>query len=180
MIKKMISVLAAIIMIMGISIPTQASYISSTDSIIYTMYGNCLDRMPTTSEYNSISNQLSSGQLTGRQLAYNFFFSDEFIDNASRISNDELINIYYRVFLGRTADNQGLTYWNNQIANTNNDISILFDGFSNSTEFNRICTSYGINPGEAIEAPTTNRISRIYMSTYNSSTGEVAESYIEY
>ncbi len=179
MVKKMISVLAALIMIMGISIPTQASYISSTDSMIYNMYDNCLNRMPTTSEYDSISNQLSSGQLTGRQLAYNFFFSDEFIANASRISNDELINIYYRVFLGRTADTQGLIYWNDQIANTTNDISILFDGFSNSTEFNNICTSYGIEPGEAIETPITNRVSRIYISSYNARTGEIVESYID-
>ena len=48
-----------------------------------------------------------------------------------------------------------LSYWRGKIAGTTNDVSILFTGFADSTEFAGKCASYGITVGSHVDVPTT-------------------------
>ena len=57
----------------------------------------------------------------------------------------------------RGSDPSGLSYWRGKIAGTTNDVSILFTGFADSTEFAGKCASYGITVGSHVDVPTTTR-----------------------
>lgn len=126
-------------------------------TFVSSLYSDCLGRTPDPSGLNDWCSKLASGQITGKQCAYGFFFSPEFQANANAMTDDAFIEAYYRVFLNRSSDPAGRSYWAGQIANTTNDISILFTGFADSTEFANKCASYGITTGNHIDVPTTVR-----------------------
>ena len=130
---------------------------NGVETFVTSLYSDCLDRIPDTIGFNGWCARLSSGQISGKEAAYGFFFSPEFQNKANTLTDSELIDIYYKVFLNRTADEAGRNYWISKIANTSNDISILFTGFADSTEFANKCASYGINVGNHIDVPNTNR-----------------------
>ena len=136
---------------------TVLAYNAGIEAFVTSLYSDCLGRNPDSVGFNDWCSKLANGQITGKQAAYGFFYSPEFISKANRISDSELIDAYYRVFLNRTADAGGKQYWAQRIANTNNDVSILFTGFADSTEFAQKCASYGVTAGAHINVPTTNR-----------------------
>ena len=81
--------------------------LSSNDSIAYnegvetfvnSLYSDCLGRTADPSGFDDWCAKLSSGQVSGKQAAYGFFFSQEFITKAYSLSDDELIDAYYRFF----------------------------------------------------------------------------------
>lgn len=126
-------------------------------TFVTSLYADCLGRNPDPTGLNDWCAKLASGQITGKQCAYGFFFSPEFQAKANNMSDDAFIEAYYRVFLNRTSDPNGKAYWAGKIANTTNDISILFTGFADSIEFANKCASYGITAGPHINVPTTVR-----------------------
>lgn len=126
-------------------------------TFVTSLYADCLGRNPDPTGLNDWCAKLASGQITGKQCAYGFFFSPEFQAKANNMSDDAFIEAYYRVFLNRTSDPNGKAYWAGKIANTTNDISILFTGFADSVEFANKCASYGITAGPHINVPTTVR-----------------------
>lgn len=126
-------------------------------TFVTSLYADCLGRNPDPVGLNDWCAKLASGQITGKQCAYGFFFSPEFQAKANNMSDDAFIEAYYRVFLNRTSDPNGKAYWAGKIANTTNDISILFTGFADSVEFANKCASYGITAGPHINVPTTVR-----------------------
>ena len=128
-------------------------------TFVTSLYSDCLGRTPDASGLNDWCSKLASGQITGKQCAYGFFFSPEFQANANAMSDDAFIEAYYRVFLNRNSDPNGRAYWAGQIANTTNDISVLFTGFADSTEFAQKCASYGITTGAHVNVPVTVRSS---------------------
>ncbi len=128
------------------------------EAFVTSLYVDCLGRNPDPEGFNYWCSNLANGTVTGKQCAYGFFFSDEYRFIAASISDNELVNIYYRVFLNRTADPAGQAYWMNKISNTVHDITILFNGFADSNEFAQKCASYGVIAGNHIEAPLTSRL----------------------
>jgi hypothetical protein len=92
---------------------------------------------------------LANGTISGKECAYGFFFSPEFRAKAETMPAGALVDTYYRVFLNRSADGDGKSYWMQRIASTpvSDDIIILFTGFADSTEFANKCASYGITVG---------------------------------
>ena len=126
-------------------------------TFVTSLYSDCLGRTPDPAGLNDWCSKLASGQISGKQCAYGFFFSPEFQSKANSMTDDQFIECYYRVFLNRTSDPGGRSYWAGQIAGTTNDISILFTGFADSTEFAQKCASYGIVTGGHINVPTTVR-----------------------
>ena len=134
-----------------------ADYNQGIVTFVTSLYSDCLGRTPDSAGLDDWCAKLASGQISGKQAAYGFFFSPEFQTNANSMTDDELIDAYYKVFLNRAADPSGKTYWAGQIAGTTNDISILFTGFADSAEFADKCANYGITAGSHIDVPTTTR-----------------------
>ena len=128
---------------------TVLAYNSGIEAFVNSLYSDCLGRSADPTGFNDWCNKLATGQISGKQAAYGFFFSPEFGAKAGRISADDLINTYYKVFLNRDADPAGKTYWSCKIASTStaDDIIILFNGFADSVEFANKCASYGITVG---------------------------------
>ena len=159
-IKKYVSVIAltAALVFSGFAVPTRADgYNQGIVTFVTSLYSDCLGRTPDPAGLNDWCSKLASGQISSKQCAYGFFFSPEFQAKANAWDDTTFINAYYKVFLNRASDPNGFAYWQNQIAGTTNDISILFTGFADSTEFAQKCASYGITAGAHINVPTTVR-----------------------
>ncbi len=134
-----------------------ADYNAGIVTFVTSLYSDCLSRTPDSAGLDDWCSKLASGQISGKQAAHGFFFSSEFQTNANSMTDDELIDAYYKVFLNRAADPSGKAYWAGQIAGTTNDISILFTGFADSTEFADKCASYGITADSHVDVPETTR-----------------------
>ena len=159
-IKKYASIITitASLLFSFFAVPARADgYNQGIVTFVTSLYSDCLGRTPDQAGLNDWCNKLATGQISGKQCAYGFFFSPEFQSKANNMTDDAFIECYYRVFLNRTSDPNGRSYWAGQIANTTNDISILFTGFADSTEFANKCASYGITTGAHINVPTTVR-----------------------
>ena len=128
------------------------------ETFVRSLYSDCLGRDPDPAGLQDWCSRLASGQITGKQCALGFFFSPEFLNKAPQLSDAELVDIYYRVFLNRSADPAGQSYWMSMIANTTDDISILFTGFADSAEFAGKCSSYGIAAGAHVDTPSAVRL----------------------
>ena len=160
-IKKGIASIVAAAVVFGIGLgvtrDNALAYNAGIEAFVNSLYADCLGRNADPTGFNDWCNKLATGQITGKQAAYGFFFSPEFQAKANAWSDTELINAYYKVFLNRGSDPSGASYWAQQIAGTTNDISILFTGFADSTEFASKCASYGVTVGPHINVPTTVR-----------------------
>ena len=157
--KKILAAILTLSFTFVLLINTQTvfAYNSGVEAFVTSLYSDCLGRSPDPAGFDDWCQKLTNGTVTGKQAAYGFFFSPEFQTKANSMTDDEFIDAYYKVFLNRAADPSGKSYWANQIADTTNDISILFTGFADSTEFANKCSSYGITAGPHINVPTTVR-----------------------
>ena len=127
-----------------------------TDGItrfVDSLYLECLGRYPSDEEKTYWTEALARKQKTGKEVAFGFFFSNEFKTKAASMTPESMVKIYYKVFLGRDPDNEGFADWVNKINGEENANSILFTGFSDSTEFADKCVSCGIRPGPHVVVP---------------------------
>ena len=144
-------------------------------TFVNSLYADCLGRTADPTGLNDWCNKLATGQITGKQCAYGFFFSREFIEDRV-FTPSELVDVYYHVFLNRAADPDGKRYWLSKI-NGSMDFTvadaILFQGFADSTEFAGKCASYGIIAGNHIETgiDTSNAYSGNYVPTTDDGSG---------
>ena len=128
------------------------------------LYTLCLDREPDQRGFNEWCSKLACKEVSGKEVAYGFFFSNEFKAKALTLSFDELITIYYNVFLNRTPDSNGLNAWKNilnkrdELVTSYQGIDELFDGFADSVEFAQICENYGILSGDHVDTPDVPRM----------------------
>ncbi|MBR5386863.1 MAG: DUF4214 domain-containing protein [Clostridiales bacterium] len=120
---------------------------------VYSLYSECLGRKPDPTGLNDWVQKLASGQISGKQAAYGFFFSEEFLAVTCDSEIDETIDRFYRVFLDRPSDIDGFYYWYERLFDADGSISMLFNGFADSEEFRNKCLSFGINPGDHISVP---------------------------
>lgn len=107
-------------------------------------YVKCLDRTPDESGINYWVNMLITGRQTGAGVARGFVFSTEM--TAKNLSDNDFMNIMYRVFFNREPDSEGLAYWLDAL-NTDTSRMDVLAGFVNSPEFAQICNEYGIKVG---------------------------------
>lgn len=121
-------------------------------TFVTSLYSDCLGRTPDPAGLDDWCTKLENGSVTGKECAYGFFSSDEFKGIALDLTQDEMISVFYKVFLDRPADAAGLSYWRSQIAvfSTIGETATLFTGFADSEEFAQKCASYGITAGEHI------------------------------
>ena len=122
-------------------------------NFVRSLYVDCLGRQPDQIGFDYWCSRLQSGEITGKQCAYGFFFSTEFTSKANSLNDTDYINTFYNVFLNRGYDSTGLAYWNDKISDTVYDTTVLFTGFADSVEFANKCASYGITVG-TVSTPT--------------------------
>ena len=104
-------------------------------------YRLCLDREADAGGLNGWCDAILSGKNTAKEAAYGFVFSDEFLKKD--LSDKEYIKVLYRVFMDREADGGGLGSWE-KVLKEGKSREHVFNGFSDSQEFRKICQSYGI------------------------------------
>ncbi len=119
---------------------TPISY-DDVEAFVTRLYTTCLQRDPDPSGLEDWFNRLVDRSESGSQVAYGFFFSDEFI--GSDLDDEEFVTRLYHTFFDREPDPGGFADWIGRLAGgaTRKDV---FDGFAGSQEWIKLCESYGI------------------------------------
>ena len=162
-VKRVISsiVIVSVLVFFGLPLKTQQVNADGVnpgiETFVRSLYADCLGRDADPSGLNDWCTKLANGTVTGKECAFGFFFSSEFQNKANQMIDEAFINAYYKVFLNRSADLSGASYWAGMISGTTNDIGVLFTGFADSDEFANKCASYGIVVGDHIDVPETVR-----------------------
>ena len=81
--------------------------------------------------------------LTGADVAYQFFFSQEFIGRNT--TNAQYLTILYNALFDREPDQAGWDFWLAEL-NSGKDRGYVLDGFLYSAEFAELSQFYGIIP----------------------------------
>ena len=84
--------------------------------------------------------QLASGNMSLRDVAYGFIFSPEYVN--SNTSNGDYVTMLYNTILGRQPDSAGHANWTAQLDNGASRVEV-FDGFVQSPEFAGLADVYG-------------------------------------
>ena len=108
------------------------------------LYTECLGREAEEEGLNFWALGLTNLELTGKQAAYEFFFSKEFNDH--NFDNKELITRMYKTFMGREPDEYGMNFWLDSMKNGMTKEQV-FNEFVKSAEFTGICKDYAIDRG---------------------------------
>ena len=111
------------------------------------LYNVCLDRNPDEGGLEHWTNLLAEKKLTGAQVAYEFFFSEEFKNK--NYCNECYVKHLYNALLGREYDQPGLEHWVELLESGETRESVIV-GFAISNEFSGICQTYGINRGDSV------------------------------
>ncbi len=61
------------------------------------------------------------------------------------LSDEEYVKVLYRTFMGREADDDGLSGWVGVLKSGEEDSEKVLDGFANSLEFAEILEGFGLN-----------------------------------
>ena len=65
------------------------AYNAGIEAFVNSLYADCLGRNADPTGFNDWCNKLATGQITGKQAAYGFFFSPEFIAKANAWTDDQ-------------------------------------------------------------------------------------------
>ena len=117
---------------------------SNVESFVTRLYEKCLDREPDWEGMDTWTYILMSKKGTGASVAKGFVYSDEYI--GKNVSDEEYLNMLYRVFLDREADEEGRNTWLG-LMEQGLSRDYVFRGFVESPEYTSICQSYGIERG---------------------------------
>ncbi|MDE5873274.1 MAG: cellulase family glycosylhydrolase, partial [Lachnospiraceae bacterium] len=114
------------------------------EAFVTRLYEKCLDREPDETGMNTWPNMLMSKKGTGASVAKGFVYSKEYI--GKNVSDEEYLNMLYRVFLDREADAEGRSTWLG-LMEQGLSRDYVFRGFVQSPEYTSICQNYGIERG---------------------------------
>ena len=117
-------------------------FTTAAEAFAARLYTKCLGRSYDKKGLKAWADLLHSRKIGGGEAAKGFFFSDEFQN--LKLDNKEFVTRCYRTFLNREPDAQGLANWMNVLAQSNDRASVL-DGFIGSSEYAKLCVSYGID-----------------------------------
>lgn len=105
-------------------------------------YTEALNRGYDTAGLEGWCKVILTGSNTPKEVAQNFIFSDEFV--GKRLNNVEYVKVLYRTFMGREADEAGLSAWVHNLDMGKEDRSQVLEGFANSPEFAEILAGFGL------------------------------------
>lgn len=116
------------------------------------LYKECLGRNASDSEVKYWADELYLQHISAKEAAMGFFFSPEFTQKTITMTPDQLVGVFYKVFLERTPEKDGLDYWK-MLMELGDSRCLLFNGVSDSYEFEKICLDYSVIAGDHIELP---------------------------
>jgi len=111
-------------------------------SFVTRFYRLCLDRNPDQAGLDSYADYLIDGSMTGAQVAYNFVFSPEFLDQGT--TNAQYLQVLYEAFFNRDPDSAGYSAWLQKLNNNEMSRIEILNGFTGAQEFLNLCKDYGI------------------------------------
>ena len=117
----------------------------SAGSFVDRCYSVALGREADGEGYNYWLESLNGGAACGAQLGYGFIFSGEY--TAKNTSDEEFVTDLYSMYFGRPADDAGFNYWIGLLKDGTTREEV-FAGFANSTEFDNLCSRYGVVTGK--------------------------------
>ena len=143
--KSSLAILVALIIAISCSVPiNRAEASDGVVDFVTRCYEKILGRKPDSGGLKSWSEQLRAGTKTAAEIINGFMNSTEF--QKKYLSDTETIEILYNTMLDRKSDEGGMKYWLGYLR-AGNPIGVVINGFCNSTEFRKLCSSYGIKPG---------------------------------
>lgn len=166
--KRIVSVLITIIMMfttfssgLADTTPTQEEQVHA---FVERLYVNMMGRPSDASGLNYWSDALISGNLSGKEIADKFYYSDEFVKINSSIDDEEFVEIMYQTLLGRASDASGLSYWCSLLDSGARSRDFIYRSFLDSEEWKTICSDNGISAEfNNIEG----YVNRLYMTVFN-------------
>lgn len=117
-------------------------------AFINNLYDCTMERLPDEDGFNYWSDLLYSFEISGADAVKSFVCTPEF--EAKNYDNDKFITVLYKIFFDREPDQDGLAYWNSQLAAGSSRVQII-DGFVNSQEWADKSALYGIKSGTTIK-----------------------------
>ncbi|MCM1081983.1 MAG: DUF4214 domain-containing protein [Clostridium sp.] len=114
------------------------------EGFVIRLYDKCLDRVADDEGMGTWTSILLSKTGTGASVAKGFVYSKEYI--GKNVSDEEYLNMLYRVFLDREADVEGRNTWLG-LMEQGLSRDYVFRGFVESPEYTNLCESYGIERG---------------------------------
>ena len=121
-----------------------------TDKVMFVtgIYRNILGRDPDPDGFNFWVGELKNGS-NGRDVSYGFIFSPELSNK--NLSNEEYVEVMYKIFLDRDSEPDGKAFWVKELDNGASRESV-FNGFVSSKEFEGLCVAAGIKPTASFKA----------------------------
>lgn len=114
-------------------------------AFIVRLYVNVLSRQSySSSEVDYWYQKLVSKESTGADVAWGFFFSNEFKEKG--LSAGEYVDVLYQVMFDRIGAGNERKYWTDKLE-IGMSREYVYAGFANSDEFMRVCNDYGVNRG---------------------------------
>ncbi len=108
------------------------------------MYTVALGREAEEAGLEDWTSRLLNHETDGAGIANGFIMSDEFKNK--KTTDEDYVDILYRTFFDRNADQGGRATWLGTLENGNSRTFVLA-GFVNSVEFDNLCGKYGIRRG---------------------------------
>ena len=93
-------------------------------------------------------NRVTTQGYTGADLAEGFLYSAEFL--SKNMSNSDFLDVLYKTFFNRDADEAGKANWMNAMAAGMTPKQVI-RGFIDSTEWANLCLTYGIASGTDVK-----------------------------
>lgn len=144
---------------------------SQVEAFAKRMYTVVLNREAEAEGLSYWTNRLINQEIDGAGTANGFINSAEF--QARKLDDTDFVDVLYRTFFDRNADEGGRSYWLSELAKGVSRTQVL-SGFVNSQEFSQVCDSYGIargtmqTDGTCIYKPgVRNFVSRMYTKALN-------------
>ena len=105
------------------------------------MYTTCLNREADQTGRDFWASELSNMRITGTEVAFQFFFSQEFKN--LNLDNKEFVARLYETFMGCEPDASGFSFWVTMLNNGATRERVFFS-FSTAVNFSNLCVKSGI------------------------------------
>jgi len=112
---------------------------SPTYKLVSRFYKECYGNNPDEDTLNYWVTGIESGKASIDDMVREFILNEEF--ESKNLSNEEYINLLYKVLLNREADKKGFEYWLNKLNEGIDKDEILYD-FLDSFEYKGLCRNY--------------------------------------